>query len=391
MLSRKLFHHSSVVYAIKKPQFNVKTIISQLDAYAKSIQARELVTADELQERLQRLPELQLKLKTVDHEISVLQNSRKTMEALLKQDKSRAKELVSDLKSSKQKYQDLTKDQRSIKDEILDTCSSLPNLIHSSVPSSSPLIDMWINKKVEYKPDPSSEHLKIMTNKKMIDFETASNVVGTSWYYLINDGALLEQALVQYATKKARKAGFQLVIPPSVVRNEVIDACGFRPRDMNNEQQIYRLSETDLGLTATAEIALAGIGLNATMDISDSPKKVCGVNRAYRAEAGARGKDTKGLYRVHEFTKVELFIWCKPEQSESLLEELKQFQIEIVNELGLSAQVLNMPSNDLGSPAYKKYDIEASLDAWKRIFRRNYKYFELHRLSKQKNAYEIQR
>lgn len=166
-------------------------------------------------------------------------------------------------------------------------------------------------------------------------------------------------ALTLYATKKAREHGFAMCIPPSVAKNEVIDACGFRPRDMNNEQQIYHVADTTWGLTATAEIALAGMGINTTMDLSPGPKKVCGISRSYRAEAGARGKDTRGLYRVHEFTKVELFCWSTPDQSEQVLEDLRRFQIELVSELGLSAKVLNMPANDLGAPAFQKYDIEA--------------------------------
>ncbi|CAG99186.1 putative serine--tRNA ligase DIA4 [Kluyveromyces lactis] len=360
MVTKRLFHSIGRLRTVKKPQFNVKYMISKLDEFSDSIQARELVDGEELQISLKMLPELYQKSRVADHTIANLQHSRKTIEAQVKQDKTRARELGSELKSLKKQYQDLLKTQREVKDQITEVCGSLPNLIHPSVPkTSSPIIDQWINKQAQYKPDERFEHLKIMVNKGMVDFETASNVTGTSWYYLCNDGARLEHALVQYATTKARKANFNLVIPPSVVRNEVIDACGFRPRDTNNEQQIYRLSDTDLGLTATAEIALAGMGLDSILDLSSGPKKICGVNRAYRAEAGASGKDTKGLYRVHEFTKVELFVWAKPEQSDQILEELKQFQIDIVRELGLSAQVLNMPSNDLGSPAYKKYDIEA--------------------------------
>lgn len=346
--------------SLKKPQFDVKYILSKLNEFSESIEARELANGGELQSYLKELPELYKKSRTIDHTIAELQHSRKSIEIQVKQDKTRAKELASDLKSLKQQYQDLLKSQREVKAQITETCGSLPNLIHPSVTKSpSPIIDQWINKKNSYVPNEKCGHLDIMLKKGMVDFETASNVTGTSWYYLCNEGAQLEHALVQYATKKAREANFKLVIPPSVARNDVIDACGFRPRDMNNEQQIYRLADTDLGLTATAEIALAGMGINSTLDLSSAPKKICGVNRAYRAEAGAGGKDTKGLYRVHEFTKVELFVWAKPEESDQILEELKQFQIDIVTELGLSAQVLSMPSNDLGSPAYKKYDIEA--------------------------------
>ena len=132
--------------------------------------------------------------------------------------------------------------------------------------------------------------------------------------------------MVSYALKQAKEAGFQVCIPPSIVRNEVIDSCGFRPRDMNNQQQIYHINDTSLGLTATAEIALAGLGINKVMDLSKGPRSVVGVSRSYRAEAGARGKDTKGLYRVHEFTKVELFVWAKPEERRDYLRSSKTYK-----------------------------------------------------------------
>ena len=360
MISKRLLHCTGILNAVRKPAFNIKSIINKLDEYTDSINSRELVNGEQLSSSLKEIPQLYGELKEIDYKISHIQQTRKGIEQQVKQDKSRAKEYGLELKSLKKQYQELVDAQRRIKDVVTETCGSLPNLMHPTVPKTgSPIIDQWINKKDKYIADESREHLNIMVRKEMIDFQTASNVTGSSWYYLCNDGALLEQALVRYATDKARKCGFRVVIPPSVVRNEVIDACGFRPRDMNDEQQIYRLENTDLGLTATAEIALAGMGLNSTIDLSQGPKKLCGVNRAYRAEAGARGKDTKGLYRVHEFTKVELFVWSKPDDSDKILEDLKQFQIDIVKDLNLSAQVLNMPSNDLGSPAYKKYDIEA--------------------------------
>ena len=259
----------------------------------------------------------------------------------------------------KKEFQTASAAFKETQDQAFETCLSLPNLVHKRVPLSDPEVVEWINPLTQYDANSSRDHHDIMVRKKLVDFQSAATLTGNSWYYLINEGALLEQALTLYATKKAREHGFAMCIPPSVAKNEVIDACGFRPRDMNNEQQIYHVADTTWGLTATAEIALAGMGINTTMDLSPGPKKVCGISRSYRAEAGARGKDTRGLYRVHEFTKVELFCWSTPDQSEQVLEDLRRFQIELVSELGLSAKVLNMPANDLGAPAFQKYDIEA--------------------------------
>ena len=114
-----------------------------------------------------------------------------------------------------------------------------------------------------------------------------------------------------------------------------------------------------MGLVATAEITLAALGFNQIMELPQGDvQKYVGLSRSYRAEAGARGKDTRGLYRVHEFSKVELFCWCNPTKGDEVLESLKEFQIDIIQSLGLYGKVLNMPANDLGNSAYKKYDIE---------------------------------
>jgi seryl-tRNA synthetase len=175
-------------------------------------------------------------------------------------------------------------------------------------------------------------------------------------------------ALVQYALSIARKRGWQFMIPPSVVRQEYTAACGFKPRDQNNEQQVYMMERSDyqaddyggcLCLTGTAEIPIAGWGANKTL--SDLPIKKVGLSRSYRAEAGANGRDTRGLYRVHEFTKVELFAWTDDVSSNDMLQEILDLQCEIISGLGITAKVLDMPPNELGAPAYRKYDIEAWL------------------------------
>ncbi|AMD21676.1 HFL180Wp [Eremothecium sinecaudum] len=357
MLIKRQLHISACLQFIRRPNFDVKGIISKLPSYVDSVKGRELVVSDELLSQLNQLQNKQQQIGDLNKEISYVQTRRKQIESEIKKDKSSIVQLKTELKNLKEKFQNFMAEQNSIKDSILETCLSLPNLVHPDVPKTDPEIVHWINPKAEYKPDPIRDHHRIMVKKHLVDFDTAASVTGTSWYYLINEGAMLEQALVQYACKKARSWGYKLCLPPSIVRNEVINACGFRPRDMNDERQIFHLSETKLGLTATAEIPLAALGLEKTIDIERSTP-VVGVSRSYRAEAGSRGRDTKGLYRVHEFTKVELLHWAKPEESDATLEKLRAFQTEIITELGLSGKVLNMPMNDLGSPAYKKYDIE---------------------------------
>lgn len=359
MIPRRWFSQTVCKRAFKKPQFDVKSIINSKQLYEKSIKDRGLTEGPQLIQRLNELPQICENERQLNRKIATIQTERKSVESAIKSDKSKARELAAEIKQLKQHYQNVSSELKSVMDELTETCNLLPNLIASDVPLTEPEVIHWIHPKDSYIPDPKRNHVDIMLMKNMIDFQGASNLTGSSWYYLMNEGAELEHALISYALSKAKQAGFQMCIPPSIARTEVIDACGFRPRDMNNEQQIYHIEGTSLGLTATAEIALAGFGIQKVIDLSNGPKKLVGLSRAYRAEAGASGKDTKGLYRVHEFTKLELFCWSKPEDSEKLLESLKDFQIDLITSLGLTAKVLNMPANDLGASAYKKYDVEA--------------------------------
>jgi seryl-tRNA synthetase len=208
------------------------------------------------------------------------------------------------------------------------------------------------------------------TELNLLDFSAAATTSGWGWYFLLNDGALLEQALIQYAVSTAMKQGWQFASPPSIVYSHIAAACGFQPRDQNNEQQIYTLSRSEadkersnfeLCLTGTAEIPLAGMYANTDFEEAELPKKMVAVSRSYRAEAGARGVNSKGLYRVHEFTKVEMFAWTPPslERATELFNEIVAMQKLMLTELGLHCRVLEMPASDLGASAYRKQDIEA--------------------------------
>lgn len=361
MITSRFFSTAGIKGFLKKPQFDVKSIVSNIHLYEKSIRNRGIVESTKVLEELNKLPEIHESERKLNKELAKVQAKRKSVESCIKSDRSTIKELSADIKLLKQQAHSLSNELNAIDNHVLEICSSLPNLIAPSVPLTEPEIVKWLNPSHSnsYAAEESRHHVDIMVKKNMLDLQTASYVSGSSWYYLLNAGAELEQALVSFAIAKAKSAGFQMCIPPSIVKNDVIDACGFRPRDMNNEQQIYHITDTSLGLTATAEISLAGLGINKIIDLSTGPKKLVGLSRSYRSEAGARGRDTKGLYRVHEFTKVELFCWSRPQDSEQLLEQLKNLQQDIVQSLGLTAKVLNMPANDLGAPAFKKYDIES--------------------------------
>lgn len=358
VMVNSLFRSYASFQVLNRPQLDVKAIITQLPCYIQSVKDRKLVNAQDIIDKLDKLPGKQQDLNQLNKKIKNIQIKRKAVESAIQKDKLLLNDQLSKLKELKQQFLTYFNQQKNLKEEITEICGMLPNLIDPSVPRVEPEIVGWINPRDHYISDPDLDHYAIMLRKKLVDFHSASLATGASWYYLINEGAMLEHALVQYVCKKARSWGFKMCLPPSIARNEVIDASGFRPKDMNNEQQIYHIKDTQMSLTATSEITIAALGLNKIVDL-DALKPMVGVSRCYRAEAGAYGKDTKGLYRVHEFTKVEFFYWTSHENSSKFLNQLLDFQIAIFSELGLSARVLNMPMNDLGAPAYKKYDIEA--------------------------------
>ncbi|OAQ71063.1 seryl-tRNA synthetase [Pochonia chlamydosporia 170] len=213
-------------------------------------------------------------------------------------------------------------------------------------------------------------HVHIGSELGLFDFSGAATASGWGWYYLLGEAAQLEQALVQYALAVATKYGWTQVSPPTMVYSHIGAACGFQPRDQHGEQQVYTIAQSqvdsdrgvpEMCLAGTSEISLAGMKANTTIDPEELPMKRVAVSRCYRAEAGARGADTKGLYRVHEFTKVEMFAWTSPNEGEAeeIYEEMLDIQTEILQSLGLYCRVLAMPTTDLGASATRKVDMEA--------------------------------
>jgi seryl-tRNA synthetase len=256
----------------------------------------------------------------------------------------------------------------------------LPNLTSSNTPrEGSGQVLEYINYDPACPPkfDLGADHSKIGEALDLIEFAAAGQTSGWGFYYLRNEGALLEHALVQYALAVARKRGWMMVTPPSLVYSHMAESCGFQPRDQNDEQQIWQVAQPEKdaakpkrSLAATAEIPLAGLYASKAIPEDELPIKVIGSSRCYRAEAGARGVDTRGLYRVHEFTKVEMFAWAGGTElaesgdygasdSGSVFVEMVEIQKEILSSLGLPCRILEMPASDLGASAFRKIDIEA--------------------------------
>lgn len=283
-------------------------------------------------------------------------------------------ELIKEARELKEKISSIEEKEKVLMGEIDGMAAAIPNLTSEETPrGNEPVVLGYINDHPE--PDPSisdrvwRSHVHIGSELGLLDFAGAATTSGWGWYYLLNEAAQLEQALVQYALSVAKQHGWGMVSPPSMVYSHIAAACGFQPRDQNGEQQIYNIQQNasdvgrkpEMSLAGTAEIPLAGMKANTVLEEQDLPMKRVGVSRCYRAEAGARGVDTKGLYRVHEFTKVEMFAWTLPssQASTEVFEEMLSIQTQILTSLDLHCRILSMPSTDLGASATQKMDIEA--------------------------------
>ncbi len=209
-------------------------------------------------------------------------------------------------------------------------------------------------------------HIELGKSLNIIDIERGVRTSGSRFYYLKNEGALLELALVQFAINKLVSKGFSPIIPPVLVKQEAMYATGFFPADKN---EIYSVNPStkenpegdDLFLIGTSEVSLNMLHYTEILKETNLPLRYCGFSNCFRREAGSYGKDTAGVIRVHQFNKVEMFSFCHPNKSEAEHDFLLSIEEEIVKELGLHYQVVNIASGELGAPAAKKYDIEVWL------------------------------
>ncbi len=245
--------------------------------------------------------------------------------------------------------------------EILELQAQIPNLTHPEAPVGA---DDHANLEVARGATPvpsfdfkAKDHLELGNQHDMIDFESGARVSGAGFYFLKRDAVLLELALQQFAINFLVGKGFIPVTTPDVATTSILHGIGFNPR--GPETQIYSIENTELNLVATAEITLGGMYSGQTFDAEQLPLKLAGISHCFRTEAGAAGKASKGLYRVHQFTKVEMFAFTLPDQSDAVHEELRQHECEIFDLLGIPYRVVDTATGDLGGPAYRKYDLEA--------------------------------
>ena len=237
----------------------------------------------------------------------------------------------------------------------------IPNLSHPDAPLGA---DDQANLEVRrgahaprefsFKP---ADHVELGERLDLLDFEGGARVAGHGFYFLKNEAVRLELALQQYALGVLAGEGFTPTITPDVARNEILEGTGYIPR--GNETQIYSIENTDLSLVATAEITLGGLLAGQVLSSAALPLRLSGISHCYRTEAGAHGRATRGLFRVHQFTKVEMFAFTLPDQSEAMLDELCALECRLFDGLRIPYRVVDTATGDLGGPAYRKFDLEA--------------------------------
>lgn len=201
------------------------------------------------------------------------------------------------------------------------------------------------------------DHVELGQKLGLIDFEAGARVAGHGFYFLKNEAVLLELALQRYAVDTLLGEGFTPMLTPDLARNEILEGIGYIPR--GPETQIYSIADTELSLIATAEITLGGLHAGQILDAEDLPIKLCGISHCFRTEAGAGGRAARGLYRVHQFTKVEMFAFTLPGDSDAMLEHLRELECRLFDGLGIPYRVVDTATGDLGGPAYRKFDLEA--------------------------------
>jgi seryl-tRNA synthetase len=237
---------------------------------------------------------------------------------------------------------------------------SIPNLTHADAPIGSEADSRELRHgATEIRPRnfPVLDHVELAEQHDLVDFEGGARIAGHGFYFLKNEAVLLELGLQQFVVEKLVREGFTPTLTPDLARGEILQGIGFMPR--GPETQIYSIENENLNLVATAEITLGGLYAGQTLDANQLPIKLCGISHCFRTEAGAAGRVSRGLYRVHQFTKVEMFSFTKPEQSDDMLEHFCALECQIFDELGIPFRVIDTATGDLGGPAYRKYDLEA--------------------------------
>ena len=295
-------------------------------------------------------------------ELQALQQKRNENAQSMKQklDNDKRQELIAAGKAIKDEIATLEAKLKETEEKLEEAARQIPNMVHPKAPIGkldTENLEVKVSgtpRKFDFEP---KDHVQIAETLDILDFDRGTKVSGPKFYYLKNEAVFLEQALIMYALNTLRKHGFEMFITPDVAKEEVLKGIGFNPR--GNESNVYSIEEEGTCLVATAEITLGGYHSDEILDKAKLPLLYGGLSHCFRREAGAAGQFSKGLYRVHQFDKVEMFAYATPEQSDEIHEKLRQIEEEIFEGLGLPFHVVDTCTGDLGAPAYRKWDLEA--------------------------------
>ena len=299
--------------------------------------------------------------KALTAQIDELRTRRNQIAASMKNSGGKpSAEQIAEGKKIKEELAELEKTYRELDEKLSNALNGIPNILQADVPigeeGEDDLVKTWGEELFESRKG-AQDHLDFANKKGWVDFERGSKVAGTKFYFLKGDLALLENAIYQFALNKLISKGFNFMTVPHMVNGEVATGTGFAPRSSDQSDE-YFIENEDLSLIATAEMSLTGYHAGEILNEKDLPIFYAGYSPCYRKEAGTYGKHTRGLFRVHQFNKLEMYAYTLPEQSVEVHEKILAVEEEIYQELGIPYRVINIASGDLGAPASKKYDIE---------------------------------
>jgi len=288
------------------------------------------------------------------------EQNRKAKSIGQERDEEARRKLIEESRAMKDRIPERERELHEVEERLRDEQLKIPNITHPDAPigkddTENVEIRRW-GDIPDFDFDPK-DHVELGEALGIIDFDAGAKVTGSKFYFLRDDAVLLEMALTRYVLDIIMERGYQPTITPDLARDEALVGTGFIPR--GPETQIYSVEDSDLSLIATAEITLAGQHADEILDSDELPLRYAGISHCFRTEAGSHGRASRGLYRVHQFTKVEMFAFTTPKQSEQIHDEMVGIEERIFQGLGLPYRVVDICTGDLGGAAYRKYDLEA--------------------------------
>lgn len=304
---------------------------------------------------IDKLLEVDAHKRELSHKVDELREKRNQINAEMKGEKP-SEDVIASSKQLKEELNTLESELKTVEDEFSELISQVPNVLQPDVPlggeEDSVEVSAWGEKRTG-----AIDHLDFALKRDWIDFERGAKVSGAKFYYLKGDLALLENAITQYALEFVTQKGFSLMTVPALVSSRVAVGTGFTPRTSDQSDEYYIEGE-DLSLIATAEAPLTGYHADEIIDEDNLPLLYTALSPSFRKEAGTYGKHNRGLFRVHQFNKLEMYAFATPQQSKDMHEKILAIEEELWQNLGIAYHVINIAAGDLGSPASKKYDVE---------------------------------